>query len=111
MIAADCTVVNDNICEGSIILTRNRRRRHWAYPTPTMLPHSTARWCISLKNLETVEIRAHLFNFKSLLRVIYLLRCHCGNVYVNVHISHDLGSLCGGVDEGVIGDNPDYRFT
>jgi hypothetical protein len=92
MIAADCTVVNDNICKSSIILTGNRRRGYYAHPTPTTPRHSTG-WCIGLKNLETVEIRAHLFNFESLLRVIFL-RCHCGNVYIHVHISHDLG-LCG----------------
>jgi hypothetical protein len=61
-----------------------------------MPPHSTACCCIGLKNLETVKIRADLFNFESLLRFIFL-RYHCGNVYINVHISHDLGAVCGGV--------------
>jgi hypothetical protein len=93
MIAADCTVVNDNICRSPFILARNRRKRHETHPTPTMPPHSTACWCISLKNLETVEIGAYLFNFESLFQVFFLGR-HCGNVYINIHISHDL-SVCG----------------
>lgn len=53
-----------------------------------MPPHSTACSCVGIKILEAVKIRAHLFNFKSLLRVIFL----SGNIYINVHIGHDDGA-------------------
>ncbi len=99
MIAADCTVVNDNIYRNPFILARNRRKRYETYPTPTMPPHSTACRCIGLKNLETVEIGAYLFNFESLLQVIFL-GCYRGNVYIYIHISHDL-SVCGVVGRRV----------
>jgi hypothetical protein len=39
---------------------------------------------------------ADLFNFESLLWVVFL-RYHCGCIYINVHVGHDLVSLLCGV--------------
>lgn len=50
-------------------------------------------------NPENIEIRTHLFNFKSLLGIIFL-RCRWdGNFYIDVHISHDLAGS-GGEEQG-----------
>jgi len=56
VIAADCTIVDDDICEGSFLFSE------WlggeddgAHPTPIMPPHSTVRRFTGVKNLRDRE--------------------------------------------------------
>jgi hypothetical protein len=68
MIAADCTVVDDDVCKDDFHwLTFDRKEQTQAHPMPTEQLRSTKRCCVSARNLGVRRDRAGLFNFKSLL--------------------------------------------
>ncbi len=68
MIAADCTVVNDDVCKDHFHWdTSDRDEQTQAHPMPTEQLRSTTRRCVSARNLGVRKDQADLFNFESLL--------------------------------------------